>query len=426
MPRSAPSSAGKERILDASLDLAAPLAARPRSTGSARFLAATGISFYGDWLTTVALVVLLFRTTGSATGPALYMVSRVAPRVFGPTPGGVLADRFGPARIASICLLSQGVLTASIVGLGNIGLIWAIYPVVAGAQFVNALSQPAYGAMLPRVTAPQNLGRLNGLYSGLFASSILVSPAIGALLLPHMTPQVLIAADSLTFLVAALLIATLPVKAAPADEQTSPRGARAGWRVVSTDATLRSATAAVLGNAAVVTALQAVLVVAASQHFSHDTNVGWLYASVGAGSLVGSLAFLRPNPRRIRRRNIVACAAAELAALAFFVFASNLPIACTLLFLSSLTAVFYQILGAIALQQRVPVDLLGRASGVTRLAMYVGMLAGAVAALALVGPFGWEVTVLAVCVAALVFLGLATFTGPRDHRALTPLSDIPD
>ena len=64
-----------------------------------RFLAASGISFYGDWLTTVALVVLLFRVTGSATGPALYILVRVAPRVLGPVPGGVLADRMGPVRI---------------------------------------------------------------------------------------------------------------------------------------------------------------------------------------------------------------------------------------------------------------------------------------------------------------------------------------
>ena len=374
----------------------------------------------------MALVVLLFRSTGSATGPALYMVARVAPRVFGPTPGGALADRYGPARVASLCLVTQGVMTASIVGLGNLGIVWGIYPVVAAAQFVNALSQPAYGAMLPRVTSPQNLGRLNGLYSGLFASSILVSPAIGALILPHTTPEILIAVDSLTFLAAALLIATLPVRAAAPDEQHSPRGVRAGWRVIASDATLRSATAAALGNAAVVTALQAVLVVAASQHFSRDTNVGWLYAAVGAGSLVGSLAFLRPNPRRIRRRNIIACAAAELVALATFVFAPNLPLACVLLLLSSVTAVFYQILGAIALQQRVPVDLLGRANGVTRLAMYTGMLVGAVAALALVGPFGWEATVLAVCAAAFILLAFATITGPRDHHAVTPLTDIPD
>ena len=45
-----------------------------------RLLIAAGTSSYGDWLTTVAMVVLLFRATHSPVGPALYMIARVAPR----------------------------------------------------------------------------------------------------------------------------------------------------------------------------------------------------------------------------------------------------------------------------------------------------------------------------------------------------------
>src|SRR5207244_3897181 len=102
-----------------------------------RFLAASGISFYGDWLTTVALVVLLFRVTGSATGPALYILVRVAPRVLGPVPGGVLADRMGPVRIAVWCASLQAVLTGSIVVFAHYRVVAAIYVVVAAAQFLN-------------------------------------------------------------------------------------------------------------------------------------------------------------------------------------------------------------------------------------------------------------------------------------------------
>src|SRR2546428_162090 len=90
-----------------------PVAVRSRSMfggSAARFLVASGISFYGDWLTTVALVVLLFRLTGSPTGPALYMLFRVAPRVLGAAPGGALADRYGPVRLATFCAVGQGVL----------------------------------------------------------------------------------------------------------------------------------------------------------------------------------------------------------------------------------------------------------------------------------------------------------------------------
>ena len=381
-----------------------------------RYLAGSGISLYGDWLTTFALVVLLFRATGSATGPALYMLARVAPRVMGPTPGGLLVDRFGPIRLATTCLLAQAVLVALLVVAADNRAIWAVYVLVAIAQFANAASQPAYAAMPPRVSAPEHLGRTNGLYGSLLSSSILVSPAVGALVLPHTTPEVLIIADAITFVVAALLIGSLGMQPGWSSQGPQVGGARLGWRAVMGDASLRSGVAAVFGNSAVVTTLQALLVVAATEHFHHDTYVGWLYAGVGAGGVAASLLFLRANPRHIRRRDIVVLALIEVASLALFVVVPNIALAVALLFLSSVAAVTYQVLSAIAMQQRVPLHLLGRASGARRQAMYVGMLLGALAALGLVDALGWQATVLVVCVGSVVILLLATFTGPRDRQ----------
>ncbi|MGH7685393.1 MAG: MFS transporter [Candidatus Dormibacteria bacterium] len=386
-----------------------------------RYLLGSGISLYGDWLTTVALLVLLFRTTNSVTAPALYMLARVAPRVVGPAPGGVLTDRLGPVRLAVTCLLVQGLLTGAIVFTTGAGATWTVYPLVAAAQFVSSLGRPAYSAMPPRLTDSVNLGRLNGLYAGLFASSILVSPAIGALLLPHTTPKVLIAADAVSFALSAALIATLRIGRAPhGDDGTgSARGIRAGWSAITGDATLRSAAAAAFGNAAVITALQAVLVLAAAQHFNRDVDIGWLYAAVGGGGVLGGLLFLRPTPRIIRRREVVALAAGEVLPVIIFVFSTNFALAIALLFVSSVAATMYEVLATVAMQQRVPIGLLGRAGGATRVAQYTGMLVGAVASVALVKPLGWEATVVIVCAFAVVVLGVFTVTGPRDMPVAT-------
>ena len=205
-----PQSSWRESALRASADVPSTAettlgALRP----AVRLLAAAGTSFYGDWLSTVALVVLLFRATNSPVGPALYMVARVAPRVLGPFPGGALADRFGPARVAAMCAVVQGILTAGIVVLADLRWIWPIFIVVALAQFLSSAAQPCYGALIPRVTTPSGLGRIQGIYSGLNSSSLLVSPALGALLLPFVAPQALIGVDALTFFVAAGLLTTL-------------------------------------------------------------------------------------------------------------------------------------------------------------------------------------------------------------------------
>lgn len=384
------------------------------SSAVARLLVAVAISSYGDWLTTVALVVLLFRATHSPIGPAVYMIARVAPRLVGPFPGGALADRYGPARIVAGCAVVQGLLTGSIIVFADSGIIWPIFVVVACAQFFSSAAQPCYGALVPRVTTAAGLGRVQGAYAALTSSSILVSPAIGALLLPFTAPQVLVAIDAITFFIAAALVVTLSgVGADRSLAITTNRGMAAGIPIVLRDPMLRFLAAAYISNAAAVTALQAVLVVAAAQRFGHDTSVGWLYAAIGAGSLLGTLPVIRKTPARVGQMPIIAFSLLELVPLAAFVFVTNLAFAVALLFVSAVGATLYQTRGAVGLQQRVPHELLGRTTAVERFAGYLGMLLGAIAAIALVQPLGWEATVLIVCaVGALLLFVTAVSEGP--------------
>ncbi len=370
-----------------------------------RLLIATGTSSYGDWLTTVAMVVLLFRATHSPVGPAVYMIARVAPRLIGPFPGGALADRYGPAPIAAGCAVVQGLLTASIVLFAENRIIWPIFVAVAFAQFFSSAAQPCYGALIPRVTDAAGLGRIQGVSSALASSSLLISPAIGALVLPFTAPEVLIAIDAATFFVAAGLVATLLGVGNDASVPArSTRGMSAGIPIVLRDPMLRFLAAAYLSNAAAVTALQAVLVVAASQRFGHDTSVGWLYAAIGAGSLLGTLPVIRRTPKRVSQTPIIAFTLLELAPLAAFVFVTSVPLAIALLFLSAVGATLYQTRGTVGLQQRVPREFLGRTMAVERFAGYLGMLLGAIAAVSLVQPLGWEATVLIVCAAGATVL----------------------
>lgn len=363
------------------------------------------MSFYGDWLTTVALVVLLFRLTASPVGPALYIVARAAPRVLGPLPGGALADRYGPARVAASCAFLQALITASIVVFAESRVLWAIYAAVVISQLLSSAAQPCYGALIPRVTTPERLGRVQGTFAGLQSSSILVGPAVGALVLPFAAPEILIAIDAATFLIAtALLLTLLGVGRRHAGGIGTPSGIRVGLRIVARDPMLRFLAAACVGNAAAVTALQAVLVVAAAQHFGHDTFVGWLYAAVGAGGMLGTLSMIRRTPARIGLLWIVGPSALELGPLALFVFVTNLPVAMLLLFVSSSGATLYQTRGLVGLQQRVAPDALGRANAVIGFAISIGMLLGAVAALSLVQSLGWQSTVLTVCAASATLL----------------------
>jgi MFS family permease len=380
-----------------------------------RLLVAAGTSFYGDWLTTVALVVLLYRLTHSPVGPALYMLARVTPRVIGPIPGGALADRFGPARVATGCAIGQGALTAAIVLFAQHGAVWPIYVAVALSQFLGSAAQPCYGALVPRVTTPERLGRIQGSYSALSSSSVMISPAAGALLLPFVSAETLILIDAVTFVIAAAFVASLAGVGGGTGVPLSVRGIPAGVPIVFHDPMLRFLAAAYLSNGAAVTTLQAVLVVAAAQRFGHDTVVGWLYAAVGAGALLGTLPVIRRTPARVGIAPIIAASALELVPLAIFVFVTVLPLAMLALFASALGATLYQTRGAVGLQQRVPRDFLGRTTAVVRLALNVGMFLGAIAAVSLVQTLGWGSTVLVVCAVGATLL---FFTAVSEGRRL--------
>jgi MFS family permease len=393
----------------------------PREDRSGRLLIAAGISTYGDWLTVVALAVLLFQITHQPEAPALYILARFAPKVLGPTLGGSLADRYGPSRVAGWSALGQCVLTGAIVLFATSGTIWAILVAVACTGFLGSVAQPGYGASIPRVTPARRLLRVNAIYSGLFESSVLVAPVIGALLLPIIRPEFLVAADALSFAIAGPLMLSLRVR--PAGGSTaSERDREHATGVVARDPMLRTLAASSFFSAAAITALQAVLVVAAAQRFGQATDVGWLYGAVGAGGVVGSVVLLRWTPRTIGARGIAFGFLVEVIPLGIFAMVGGLLPALVLLFVSTAAAALYQTRGQTALQQRVPPELLGRVNGVMRLLIYSGMLAGAVAAVALVEPLGWALLVEAsagVAVLAFIPAALTYRRGPRRPDEVT-------
>lgn len=384
----------------------------------ARFLIAAGTSTYGDWLSTIALVVLMFRLTGGVMGPALYILVRVAPRLLGPTLGGALADRHGAAHLAARCALVQALFTAAVIPLALGGVVWAIYVVVAVAQLTGSMAQPACSAVIPRLARPEHLRRINAIYSGLQESSVLIAPAVGALLLTRTSPLVLIGLDAGSFVVAASLLNTLRLPAAAAAPHRG-RQVLAGLQVVRREPLLRMLAAGHLCSGVLVTALQTVLVVAAGERFGHDVAVGWLYAAVGAGGVSGSVAAMRWRLRCPSPRILFAGVLLEVVPLAMFAVTSHLVLDLGLLFVSTFAGALYQTIGAVALQERVPTELLGRVNGAIRQALYCGMVLGAVGAALLAQVMGWAPMLLIMSVVSMLLL-VVTGVSPRHGTARRP------
>jgi hypothetical protein len=266
------------------------------------------------------------------------------------------------------------------------------------------------------VTSPSRLLRVNAIYSGLFESSVLVAPAVGALFLPFVQPQFLAAGGAVSFGLAGLIVLSLRLR--PARAMPAHAGDQSGAAaVVARDPMLRALAASFFCSAAAITALQSVLVVAAVERFGSAADVGWLYAAVGAGGVAGSLVLLRWTPRAISARGVALGFLLEIVPLGLFALIGGTVPALGLLWVSTAAAAVYQTRGQTVLQQRVPLHLLGRVNGVMRVLLYAGMLVGAVAAVALVGAIGWIPLVLGTTGAAVVAFVPASITYRRGARS---------
>src|SRR3954454_10168739 len=138
-----------------------------------RLAAALAASQVGDWLYNVALLMLVYERTGSASWVALTTAARVLPLVaLGPL-GGVIADRFDRRRaLIASDLVRMGVMGAlAIVALAGLPIVLA--PLLAGAApAAGSASPPAVAATTPRRVAEADLPAANALRSAIGAAGI--------------------------------------------------------------------------------------------------------------------------------------------------------------------------------------------------------------------------------------------------------------
>ena len=408
------SSAPREPAVSASAELVG-------RTPIVRFFASVFLSLYGDWLTTVALVVLLYELTGSPAGPAGYLLARVAPRVIGPWIGGSLADRLSPRRVMIISGLIQGVLTASLVFADRAHSVWALYTAVAVAQFVGSLARPSQGALLPTLVSAVRLTQANALYGTFFSSSIFVAPAIGALLLVHTGPDVLFLIDAGTFAVAAVLMTTLP-SGGPAASPDSPRGPGlpnpSTFALGARDPVIRLVAASNFAMGLTVTVAQALLVVAARERFGSDAAVGILYSAVGVGGIVGGLLALRWRPPRVRIGLVIFSAAIiNVTAFAAFAAVTQRFAGLALLAAGSVASAGFDVWGITEIQRRAPPRYAGRFNAIPWACLYAGMLVGAIWALGTSSVFHWDLALELVCLAMAILIGVVGITIHDDPAA---------
>jgi MFS family permease len=356
-----------------------------RSSAFSRFYAGQTLSYLGDGLRTLAIPLLVFRLTGSATAIGWTWGLEVLPYAFVSLIGGSLADRVDRRRMmlacdASRCLVmtlfcimfASGRLTIAMVYGGVLIL------AIAGALFL--------GAQTP--TIPYLLGK-DGAKSGVSTLQAteqtvnLVAPPLGGALMGVVGPLPALIVNAVTYLCSQVAIASVPTFG-PDEPGSIPTlrevlsDVAVGWRYVMSDAAVRATSViSMFGNFVGSVGFVALIPFFKRVFDAHDSAIGLAYGCFAAGAAIGCYCagrtHWRVGPALIAANLLDGVLWLGVPA------ASSLPLAVAALFAASACSGYY-VTTVVSWRMRiVPGDVVGRAFGVVRLIALVGILPGSLA-----------------------------------------------
>jgi MFS family permease len=266
----------------------------------------TGVSMYGFQLTAVAVPVEMFALTRDSLWVGLLGVAALVPLLAFGLYGGALADALDRRRllIGSSLLTwvaTLGFLLHALSGLDS-PVTLLVLTVVQSSAF--AISSPTRNAIIPRLVPPEKVPAASTLGFTTFQVAGVLGPLtagliLGAFDLAEALP-IAYATDALLFTVA--MWATLRLPAIPPAEGAGAAGLRSlveGFRYLA-GAPVLLLSFAVDIVAMVVAMPRALFPEVSDDRFGGGAAVGWLFAAISIGSMIGGLTSGWIN--RVRRQ----------------------------------------------------------------------------------------------------------------------------
>lgn len=263
----------------------------------ARLYSAQTVNLLGDALTWLGLALLAFDLAGENSAVVLSsaLTLRVMVFVLLSPLAGSLADRVDRKTILVATHLARMVIVSL---LPFVNAVWQIYAIVFVLNVFHAFFTPTYQATIPLVVGQQEYSQAIALSSATFQLLGVLGPGIAGSVAAWVGTKQIFFLDAITFLIAAILIATLPkqlrVEQSNAPASTTSRtwqDIKAGTTRLFADTSLRYAlimqlVASITGAQILVNTVghvQGTLSLGSSQY-------GWVMATFGIGATIGAIA----------------------------------------------------------------------------------------------------------------------------------------
>lgn len=254
------------------------------------------VSLIGSDLTSFALGVWAYKTTGSVTQFALISLFIYLPNIIISPIAGTLVDRWNRrwAMILSDSVAGVGTLVVlSLIMLDRLE-IWHIYIAVAISSIFNGFHWPAYAAATTQLVPKQHLNRANSLVQIAKAMAKIISPTVAGILIRYIDIDGILIVDFITFLfgLVTLLSVRFPQLQQPSQQKMDWgqlwRETLSGWDYIISRPGLR-----VLLNFTAITyftlGILQVVFWPLVLNFGSSEELGLILSISGCGMLLGSL-----------------------------------------------------------------------------------------------------------------------------------------
>lgn len=391
------------------------------------FLAARAVAMTGNTLTMVALPVLVYRLSGSATLTALVAAAETAPYLVVGLPAGALVDRWNRRRVLAVTGALSGlalmtVPLADLLGVLGVGQLLVV-AVTVSTLFV--FSDAASFGVVPQMVGRERVASATSTLVTVGTAIGLVGPLVAGVLVTTLPPAVVLGVDGLGYVVSAALVARLRW---PGSETTTPgapgRRLRAevaeGLRYIWATPVVRWLTVLGTGASLAGGAVAGLLVVLGVEQLglaADSPALGWLFAAGAVGTFAASLALPRLQARVGVGVITTAGYAVALVALLTLSATSRLVPALLVLAVLHLAMTTLIVNGIVTRQVVTPDHLQSRVNTTARLIAWGGSPLGATLGGVVAGAAGTEWALRAASVGLMVSLVGAVVVGvPRFGR----------
>ncbi len=168
------------------------------------------ISLTGDWFNLIASAALIATLTQSGTAVGgLFVVRMLAPFLVSPI-AGVVADRYNRRRIVITTDLLRCLVVLGFLLVREPQHAWLVYVLTAIQSASQGFYFPAWNAILPDITSPEELGAANALSAATWSVMLAFGAALGGLVSGVVGVYPAFVIDGATFLLSALILMRMP------------------------------------------------------------------------------------------------------------------------------------------------------------------------------------------------------------------------